>query len=267
MRVTVLVDNYVNSIKCLTHGLYAEWGFAIYIHDLRVLYDTGLTGDVLLHNMQALGIGPDEPDVLILSHRHIDHTGGVKRLLRARKRPIRVVAHKGLFEKAFAKIGEEVREIGVDFTPDFIGEKGELRLIRGPLEIQNGVFVSGEIPRKWGPSHVGGLLDEVMDDMALYIRHEKGLIIITGCGHSGIENIVEYGLEVTGAKTVYAVIGGLHLVGSGERRVHQVCKYLESKGVRLVMPCHCTGFLEIALMRQILGDKVVLGGVGTSIGL
>jgi 7,8-dihydropterin-6-yl-methyl-4-(beta-D-ribofuranosyl)aminobenzene 5'-phosphate synthase len=100
VRVTILVDNLVTLPPSVRAGLLEEWGFAAYVHDYRALPDTGLSGTMLLNNMRALGIDPDEPDVLVLSHRHADHTGGLRALLDARSRPLAVMAHVNLFARA-----------------------------------------------------------------------------------------------------------------------------------------------------------------------
>ncbi|MGC9117882.1 MAG: MBL fold metallo-hydrolase [Thermoproteus sp.] len=263
MKLAILVDNYLTQPSSLRLRLLGEWGFSAYVYDWRILYDTGLSGTALLNNMKALGISPDDPDVLVISHRHIDHTGGVKALLSARSRPLTVVAHENLFAKAYAKDEMGEVEIGVDFTRDFLELRGaRLVLIREPYKIAEGVWASGEIPRRWGPSHTGAVSDLVPDDMALYIRHPKGLVALTGCGHAGVENIVEYGLQVTGADRLYAIIGGLHFMGLPEARVREAAGYLRSKSPGLVVGTHCTGVAGIAALQAALPDVAKAGGAG-----
>ncbi len=264
MKITILVDNYATQLSSLSKRLLSEWGFAAYIHDYRILYDTGLTGTALLNNMKALGIDPNEPEYLVISHRHIDHTGGVKAFLNARTKPIKMIAHMNLFTKAYAT-GEsgKLEDISVDFTREYLESKGvNLILVREPYKITNGVIVSGGILRKWGPSHTGAVTDEVPDDMALYVKHQNGLIVITGCGHSGVENIVEYGFQVTGLNKLYAIIGGLHFMGLPDERIKQVTDYLVGKSPSVVVGTHCTGILGIAALRNALPGAFRLGGVG-----
>jgi len=269
MRITILVDNYATQLISVSKRLLSEWGFAAYIHGYKILYDTGLSGAALINNMRALGIDPDEPNYLVISHRHIDHTGGVKRFLEARSRPITMIAHTNLFTKAYAKDERgNLEDISADFTPEYLREKGvDLILIREPYKITGDVIVSGEIPRKWGPPHLGAVTDEIPDDMALYIKHRNGLIAITGCGHAGVENIIEYGLQITGLDRLYAVIGGLHFLGLGDDRVRQVVKYLVEKSPGIVVGSHCTGILGMAALRDALPNAFRLGGVGVSIEL
>ncbi|ACB39393.1 MBL fold metallo-hydrolase [Pyrobaculum neutrophilum] len=265
MRVTILVDNYLTDVKSIRHRLRGEWGFAAYLHDLKILYDTGLSGDVLLHNMRELGIDPDEPDVLVLSHRHSDHTGGVLAFLKARRRPITVYAHRLIFERAAVRDSKGEVDISAPFDLPFLQRHGaRLVAVEEPREILPGVYVSGEIPRRWGPSHVGGVSDLVRDDMALYIS-SGGLVALTGCGHSGVENIVEYGLQVTGAKRLRGVVGGLHFMGLQGDRVAEAARYLASKGPELVVGTHCTGVMGVAKLAEALGPAARVGGVGVEI--
>ncbi len=109
--------------------------------------------------------------------------------------------------------------------------------------------------------------DEVPDDMALYIKHRM-LIALTGCGHSGVENIVEYGFQVTGLSRLYAIIGGLHFMGLNEDRIRQVTNYLVNKSPSTVVGgTHCTGILGIAALYNAVPKAFRLGGVGSVIEL
>jgi hypothetical protein len=97
-------------------------------------------------------------------------------------------------------------------------------LVRKLYKIAEGDWASGEIPRRCGPSHISVAPDEAFDDMALYVKHTKGLVALTGCGHAGVENIMEYGLQVTGTDKLYAVIGGRTRACRGYS-LHRHCGY------------------------------------------
>jgi len=269
VKITILVDNYATQLPSLSKRLLSEWGFAAYIHDYKILYDTGLTGTALINNMKALGIDPNEPDYLVISHRHIDHTGGVRKFLENRTRPITMIAHINLFTKAYAKDEKgNLEDISVDFTENDLKNRGvNLVLIKEPYKLFNDVIVSGQIPRMWGPSHLGAVTDDIPDDMALYIKHPKGLIAITGCGHSGVENIVEYGFQITGLSRLYAMIGGLHFLGLSEDRVRQVVNYLVSKAPDIVVGTHCTGIMGMSALYNAMPKAFRVGGVGLVIEL
>ncbi|MFB6489814.1 MAG: MBL fold metallo-hydrolase [Thermoproteus sp. AZ2] len=273
MRLTILVDNYATSLSSLRLKLLAEWGFAAYLHEARVLYDVGSSGAALINNMKALGIPIDEPDYLVFSHRHDDHTGGLKEFLERRRRPITIIAHENLFAEAYAKDQSGLFPIGIPMGEEELRRHRavkELVLIKGPYKVAEGVYVSGEIPRRWGPTHNKGVYgadktaeDQVPDDAALYVASGDEMSAVTGCGHSGVENIIEYGLYITGAKRVKAVVGGLHLLGFGRERVEEVIRYLKAKGARIVVGTHCTGPLGMALLSEAFGSPT--GGVGATI--
>ncbi len=251
MKITILVDNYATQLSSLSKRLLSEWGGLRHMCMIIGYYMIrDLRGTALLNNMRALGIDLNEPEYLVISHRHIDHTGGVRAFLNARSRPIKMIAHTNLFTKAYATSeGGKLEDISVDFTREYLESRGgvELILIKEPYRIANDVIVSGEIPRKWGgPSHTGAVTDEVPDDMALYIKHPNGLIALTGCGHSGgVENIVEYGFQVTGLNKLYAVIGGLHFMGLSEDRIRQVTNYLANKSPSIVIGTTVRVFLVL----------------------
>ncbi|AFZ71232.1 metal-dependent hydrolase, beta-lactamase superfamily II [Caldisphaera lagunensis DSM 15908] len=263
MKLTILVDNYVTSLTSLRDRLMSEWGFAAYLHDYKVLYDTGLSGDVLLNNMKALNLDLNEPEYIVLSHRHLDHTGGLMKFLNQRNKPIKVIAHKNLFAPARAKDEKGEVSVGVNFTKEELEKKNaELILIDSPYKLKENLIVSGYIPRNWGPSHAGGLIDEIPDDMALYIIDNDELLILTGCGHAGIENIVEYGLKITGLNKLKGIIGGLHFMGLDDKRLNTIVSYLNKKAPKIVAGTHCTGIDGISLLKRSFPNSFKDAGVG-----
>jgi 7,8-dihydropterin-6-yl-methyl-4-(beta-D-ribofuranosyl)aminobenzene 5'-phosphate synthase len=253
MKITILVDNCAALPSSLGSRLIAEWGFSAYLHEPRILYDTGLTGIALINNMRALEMDPDDPDYLVLSHGHVDHTGGMIKLMDMRTRPLTVVAH----EEAFSR--------NTGFTIDDLRRRNaRVIAIREPYTVAGNVIASGGIPRRWGPSHLGGVADEVPDDMALYIKTGSGLVVVTGCGHSGPENIVEYGLQLTGAGKLRAIMGGLHFMGLGRARMDEAAGYLASRNPEMVAAMHCTGIEGQAVLMGMLGGRFRVGGVGST---
>lgn len=153
-------------------------------------------------NIKALGMSPDEPEVPLLSHRHVGHTSDLKAFLSARTRPIKIVARVNVFAR-------DEREEGAGLAREHLeSREAELVLVRMPYKIAEGDWASGEIPRRCGPSHTSVAPDEAFDDMALYVKHSRGLVALTSCGHACVENIMEYGLQVTDTNKLYATIGG-----------------------------------------------------------
>ncbi len=279
-RVTILVENSALFID----GLLAEYGFAAAVEAetgdgdrFLVLYDTGQTGVPLLHNMDVLGYRPGDFDYLVLSHRHVDHTGGVKRFLEARGKPIPVVAHPGLFEPSVAVVKGVVYEIGFPLTPERLSSLGgRLVAARAPLQLFPGAVFSGEVPDKWGPRHTAlvykpgprGLEpDPMLDDAFLGLRVGDRVYVVTGCGHAGVENIVGYAKEVTGAGRLGGVVGGLHLFGADRERIGEVAEALAREEPRVVAATHCTGPFAQPVLREKLQGAYVYAGTGTRLEL
>ena len=198
MRITVLSDN--------TPGrkLLAEHGLSLLIEaDKRILFDTGAS-DVFLRNARSLGIDPD-PDIIVLSHGHWDHGNGLVRM-----EGKRLVCHPGCFAKRFSKRSGEY--LGLPLTGEEASGRFDLVESKNPVEISPKVAYLGEIRRSrdfegWDTSYSfgDGSDDMVCDDSALAVRTSKGLVIIAGCSHSGICNIVDQargpavcGIERTG---------------------------------------------------------------------
>ncbi|WP_297552256.1 MBL fold metallo-hydrolase [Thermococcus sp.] len=253
MKVTVLYENHSGFRK----GLLGGHGFSALVErgDVRVLVDTGTDGKVLLNNMEALGIEPDSIDYLFITHGHYDHTGGLKALLEARSKPLKVIAHPGIFQRRIA-LKPRRREIGIPFTREELEELGaEFVLREGPFEFAEGFMSSGEIERITWDRAVGyfpdGTKDPVRDDMALILDLGDSTVVITGCGHSGVINIVRHAEKVSG-KPVKALIGGLHLVGAKEELLEDVLKNVKAR----LYAGHCTGLESFAYLRCRLGNRV-----------
>jgi 7,8-dihydropterin-6-yl-methyl-4-(beta-D-ribofuranosyl)aminobenzene 5'-phosphate synthase len=279
-RVTVLVENTTLFID----GLLAEYGFAAAVEAetedgdrFLVLYDTGQTGKPLLHNMDVLGYRPGDFDYLVLSHRHVDHTGGVKAFLEARKKPIPVIAHPGLFEPSVAVVNGVLYEIGFPLTPEKLSSLGgRLVATARPLQLFPGLVFSGEVPSNWGPRHTGlvykpapgGLEEDMMsDDAFLALKLGDRVYALTGCGHAGPENIANYAKEITGAQKLGGIIGGLHLLGAKPERLREVAEFLAKENPDLIAAMHCSGPFIQPLLREKLPNAYRLAGTGSRITL
>ncbi|WP_297534449.1 MBL fold metallo-hydrolase [Thermococcus sp.] len=264
MRVTILYENHSGFKK----GLLGGHGFSALVegNGRRVLVDTGTDGKVLLSNMEALGIEPDSIDYLFITHGHYDHTGGLKALLKARSKPLKVIAHPGIFQRRIA-LKPRRREIGIPFTREELEEFGaEFVLRKEPFEFVEGFTSSGEIERFTWDRAVGylpdGTKDPVRDDMALILDLGDSTAVITGCGHSGVINIVRHAEKVSG-KPVKALIGGLHLIGAKGELLEDVVKNVKAR----LYAGHCTGLESFAYLRCRLGKRVEPIHVGKTIEL
>ena len=253
MKLTILFENHAGYKK----GLIGYHGFSALIEHRgkKILVDTGTDGNVLLHNMKSLGISPEEIDALFITHGHYDHTGGLKAFLEAREEGIDIYAHTAIFQRR-AALKPKWREIGIPFTREELEAIGaRFYLSTEPAELLSGFISSGEIERRHWDRAVGYLVrdgeitkDSVKDDMALIVDLGNGIAVITGCGHSGILNIAEHAVRLTG-KPVKALIGGFHLRGAKATLLKETADGLRSLGVGKLYAGHCTGIDEYAYLK------------------
>ena len=271
-KVTVLVDNLVRRQK-----LWGEHGMSLLVEagGRRILFDTGQSGELLVHNSTELGLNLKDIDLVVLSHGHYDHTGGLPSLLNEVKH-VNLYAHPEVFEKKYVKSEDnEVREVGSPLTKEALLAQGtKLHLDDEPVWLEDGIVVSGEIPRTNDFEDISQeflirrdgdwATDLLPDDRSMGIRTSKGLIIILGCSHVGAINTIQHIQELTETRAVYAVIGGMHLDKAGVRRIHRTVEVFTELGVEKVIPLHCTGFRACAEIARLLGEKFMLGSVGFS---
>jgi len=248
MKITVLCEN--NSR--IDNYLLAEAGLSFYIEldDKKILFDTGYS-DVFFKNAQKLGINFNDLTDIVISHGHDDHTGGLTYMKPNKK--VRLTAHPNMFDKR-AHLGEV--EYGCPISKNELEEKFTLNLTKYPFSISEKLFFLGEIESNSSKD---------VDDSALVYRTEKGLFIITGCSHSGIENIVNYAKKVLKEDRIYGILGGMHLLHMQEAEVGKISEFFSKNGVEYLAPCHCCDlYSKIILARKnkieeiCVGDEIVI---------
>jgi 7,8-dihydropterin-6-yl-methyl-4-(beta-D-ribofuranosyl)aminobenzene 5'-phosphate synthase len=229
LTLTILFDNYPFDPR-----LTRAWGYAVLIQGLpeTILFDTGGSGTILLHNMEALGIDPRQIPVIFLSHAHGDHVDGLTELL-PRTRGVTVY----LLQSFPRDLKERIRRAG-----------GTVREIRDSGRIADGVYTTGE-------------LGIAIREQALVIESAAGLIIVTGCAHPGVVTIVAAVRAMLDRK-VALVMGGFHLMDASAGEIETIIARLKALGVQRVGPSHCTGDVARRLLREAYGDDFVEVGVG-----
>jgi len=229
----------------------SEQGFSILVETdagHKVLVDTGASETVFLNNLKLCGVEPKDLNAVFITHGHYDHVGGLGALIEA---GVPVYAHPKTFVgRRYSTGGDTKTDIS---PPQSLTEslpKAKLSFVSSLTEILPGVKISGEIPRVTDFEHTNNFLreeegktfeDQVNDEQALYLTSKRGLIVVSGCAHPGIVNIVTHAKKSTGSK-VQMVLGGFHLSGATQDRVRKTMDQLKNLNVERIAPMHCSGF-------------------------
>ncbi len=249
MKLTVLVDNTTN-----TRDFKAEAGFSLYIEDQEtsILFDTG-SSSLFLENAHKIGIDLSKVGYIVLSHGHYDHTWGLKHLLNMYKNVNSLPASKAIFlthPLAFNQRTKDNKEMGCNVTETELTDFFSIKKSKVPVWITDKLVFLGEIERNFpyeGNHTIGQIIkngiaapDSMEDDTALAYKSSQGLIIITGCSHSGICNIVEQAKKICQDERIVAIIGGLHLRKPPIEQLSGTIAYLRQANVQQLYACHCT---------------------------
>ena len=272
VRLTTLSENTAN------FGFLAEWGLSILVEtdNLKILVDTGLSISAV-HNAQVLGIDLSTIDKIVLSHGHIDHTGGLREVLK-RTGKVEVIAHPDIWAAKYARLKEQEFYVGIPFQREELESLGaSFNLTREPVSLGGGIMTTGEVPMTTSYEEIDpdiylrqeGILypDPLADDLSLVIDTEPGLIVILGCAHRGIINTLLHAQKLTGKKLIHAVIGGVHLFRASENQVEQTVTALKEMGIKKLGVSHCTGFYASAHLARQFGDSFFLNNAGTCLTL
>jgi len=273
LQITTLSENTAN------YGFLAEWGLSLLIEvdGTRILVDTGMSFSAV-HNAQLLRIDLSTINGIMLSHGHVDHTGGLREVLR-RTGEVEVIAHPDMWAAKYARRDQEVeRYVGIPFSREEMESLGaRFNLGREPVYITDRVMTTGEIPMSSGYEEIDKNLfvkegtklqpDRLVDDLALVIDTDFGLVVVLGCAHRGIVNTLRHAQNLTGKELVYAAIGGTHLFRASKERVKETIEDLREMGIQKLGVSHCTGFAASAGLAQEFGDIFFLNNAGTRLKL
>lgn len=233
VTVTIIYDNYQDDAS-----LGTDWGFACLVEyqENQLLFDAGRQADLFKKNVKQLDIHPEEIPSLFISHAHGDHTAGIP----------------------------------------WITEINPTIKCFLPATYATDLKASGNLPANstgyeepthlYGPFYTTGDGFEAFREQGLVIKTENGGVLITGCGHPGVVEMVTVAKENLGID-VHTVIGGLHLLQMADEQVLETAKKLQQMGVRQICPTHCTGDRAIALFKDSFGDGYISGGTGKKLAI
>lgn len=274
IKITLVVDNEAPP------ELVAEHGFAAWIDTGNecFLFDTG-QGAALIPNAAALGIDLSRARALVLSHGHYDHTGAVRAFLDINPDAPVIYGHDATIGRFSCRPDEQPpRQIGMaeEVRQALCQLPAERRIVLDvPRYLRPGIGITGPVPRNSTFEDTGGPFyldpdkaqaDPITDDLSLWFETSDGLVVLTGCCHSGLVNTVRQAQRISGVTRIRGIIGGLHLLNAGPERLDATVAFLHECAPDFLLPCHCTGAQVIERLRAEFGEAVVRsGGAGQTI--
>lgn len=283
MKITTMIENSLGENKELIneHGL----SFFIEMNEGNIIFDTGQSGD-FIKNASKLGIDLRKTNYLVLSHAHYDHCGGVRKFINSVDGEKEMYISSNFFKNSgkYRFLGEEetgkfnkkdYKYRGIDFDEEFIKDKNvHINYVDcDSIKINKKVYIFTNFKRKYDFEKVNPnmklklgekmVTDEFKDEITMAIDTSKGIVILLGCSHPGVLNIIDT-IEGKLKKNIYAVLGGTHLVEADEERINKTIEVLKKKNIKLIGVSHCTGDMAIGMLKENF-DNFFINSTGTSI--
>lgn len=273
-KITTLIENNPSTDLNLNY----EHGLSLYIEidEFKILFDSGSSGD-FIQNAEILKVDLNNLNYVILSHGHYDHSGGFKKFVEKEKNSYKLIVGKGFFNDKYKLIEKGNHKYnGNPFNEEFINKNNiDIKYIEEDiLYITEDIMIFTNFKRtndfeevnknfkiKLGEKYVQ---DYFTDEIVLAVKTYRGLVIIVGCSHVGIVNILETIIKRTGIK-IYGIIGGTHLVEADNLRLNNTIKFLKEKDVQILGMSHCTGEKAIKEIKEQFEEKFLYNNTGNII--
>ena len=260
LRIISLMENTPSGNRALIN----EHGLSLLIDDgsHKLLFDCG-SGSHFMYNAHKLGIPLDDIDAVVISHSHYDHAAGFRDFAEAGHKAPHLYVGKGFFEKKYAVSGVRYTDLSAGWDETFALSEGfSVCTVEGMKEILPGMTLYQGFPRVHEEETIperfvretpdGFIPDDFSDEIALSIKTEKGLVVIVGCSHPGIMNMID-SIRARAGEDIYALFGGTHLVEADDARIRSSICGLRSDGVGIIGMCHCSGLHAEEMAREELG--------------
>ena len=259
IKITVLNDD-----RCNNKNLECEHGLSLLIEDnkRKVLFDTGQT-DIYLKNASKLGININDIESIVLSHGDYDHGNGLKYFTRK----VNLICHPDFIKDRISKRTGKFDGLNENLTE--IKNKFNLITTNNPYNVTGNIIYLGEIERlnDFEKGKNLPMTDEFgktyghLDDSGIVIKTNNGIIVISGCAHSGICNTIEYAKKITNSNNVLAVIGGFHLKEVDEQ-TEKTIKYMKDNNIKHILVAHCTSDIVCAEFKKEFSNETVIVETG-----
>jgi 7,8-dihydropterin-6-yl-methyl-4-(beta-D-ribofuranosyl)aminobenzene 5'-phosphate synthase len=284
IEVVILVDGNIE-----VGDLLGEGGFSAFItvsyddaSQFRFLFDTGGGTPALEHNIEKMELDLSSLDMIILSHGHWDHVGGLMKVLSMADKKIPVICHPhALVPKVFLADNGERHDVGIQgyFSKSQLEESTEVITSSKSYLIDNGILTTGEVPRKNEFEKLTGRLskiitiengretsDRILDDLSVVFQLKNdSVVILAGCCHAGIVNTVNQAIHLTGSKSIIGIMGGLHLHDASKTRLEKTVEHLSKLPLQTLAPCHCTGLRGRAALMYAFDEQFKDVGVSSKL--
>ena len=271
MKITTLIENKLSE----KGDLHNEHGLSIHIEvdNKRLLFDTGKSGKIL-ENANALNIDLSELDYVLISHGHYDHSGGFKRLIKEISPNIELFVGDGFFNDKYSlREDGDYQFAGNPFDVDYLKDNNiPTQFVNQDIvNLTENIMIFTNFNRKDEFENINETMflkqdeeyikDQFLEEISLGIKTPRGLVVIVGCSHVGVVNIVDTIIERTGLQ-IYALIGGTHLVKEDDEKINKIIEYLKEKEIELIGACHCTGKQGETMLGQQLEDRFINNNTG-----